>query len=218
MNNNTNLFFLLGFFIFFLPSCNVNYKLLKNREVTVLYHFELIDLGDGDPYYFLKYSSCLIEQGVYDLKSGTYIQNPESYALLEFLPDTSMLASELASKLNKKYSTNHNENTPSSTPLFSKRIGESGFHYSDHIYTYAFIPGEVYIVFKIKGDIALIKNISDDAILSYNKNYACSISPNNLQLPFCKIVTIKGSSPIPDAWGAYFKMPIDSFRINNCYQ
>lgn len=211
--------YLSVFFLFLSPGCKISYKLLKSTEATVLYEFERVYFGGGDAYYFYKSASCLVKEGIYDEKSGTYTINPEWHDLLGYVSDQSTLASELVNKLNKKHNTNSNKNSPSGTYFFSKKLGEIEYHYSDYIYNHHLDENTIYIIFKIKGDIALVKNISDDAIFEYNKKYTCPILYNKLNLPFYKVVSLIESSPPSETWlsrNGYHKMPIDSFRINFC--
>jgi len=206
-------------FLAFLTGCNTYHSLMKNTEATILYEFELVNLGDGDMEYFFKSATCIIGEGIFDLSKGVYTQMPEWYDLVECVPNRYILASELVDKLNKKYKSDCDKNKPSGTNFFSKQISEPGIHYSNYIYNYYLHEGMIYIIFRIKGDIALVTKISNEAILEYNKKYSCPILYNKLNLPFCKVVRLKDASPPSNAWlsrNGYYKMPIDNFRINFC--
>jgi hypothetical protein len=199
--------------------CKTNYKLLKNTEATIVYGFEFVDLGNAQKEYFLKSASCVISDGVYDLSKGVYTQKPEWYDLLGILPKRNILTSELVNKLSKKYKTDCEKNAPETTKFFSKKLGETGVHYSDFIYNYYLQEEEIYIIFKVKGDIALVKKVSDKALLDYNKKYSCPIFYDSLNLPFCKVIRLKESFSPSESWlnkNGYYKMSIDSFKINLC--
>lgn len=209
--------FLLG--LPFLYACAIQQKLYKNVNATIIYGFEQVNVGDNQEDYFFKSASCLIGKNVYDIKSAKYLARAEWHDLLGDVNQSDEIFKKYITKLDKRHKVNSGKNRPALTKYFSKKTDKAGIQYSDHIYNYYLDESEIYIIFNILGDISLLKKISNSAIAEQNLRHYCPIQFDTLNLPLFKVIKLKEAYPTPKEWltlNGYYKMPIDSFRINFC--
>lgn len=200
------------FFSILIFGCaNPWYSIRKNKEAVLVMTFEKACIDSTLCYYFYKSYQVFIQNDVYDF--------------ISWIPDETQLDTNLQRVISKKYSIEVYNQFKEAQCLKSpysykdKECELSLFKDYDAMHK---INNEInifYMIYAIRGDFVIIKNIDNETMRLYKPNYYCPIEKGALNPPFCAVIACDSTYKVSEAFlkkNKLISFRQDSIELNNC--